>query len=409
MKEFETFELANGIRVVHKQVKSPVAHCGLVINAGSRDEATNEQGLAHFIEHTLFKGTQKRKAYHILSRLEDVGGELNAYTSKEETFVYASFLKKHYKRAIELIADISLHSTFPEREIRKEKDVILEEINAFLDAPGDMIFDDFEDLIFAGHPLGRNILGTPESVSALSRKQVLDFCQRHYTNDNMVFSSVGNISASRLKLLLEEQLGQHSTKVKNEVRQPVNGYTAQWVEKEMDTFQTHAIVGCRAYPADHDNTTALILLNNLLGGPGSSSRLNLNIREKYGFAYHIESFYHPYSDTGVFGIYVGTDKGTVSRSLDLIQNELKRLREVPLGTLQFSKAKNQLKGQIALSQESRASQMIGFGKSKLMFDRIDTLVEVHQKIDAVDVAKLMEVANEIFDEKNLSTLIYKAK
>ncbi|MDX5404676.1 MAG: insulinase family protein [Bacteroidota bacterium] len=407
--EFETFTLPNGIRVVHKEVDSPVSHCGIVVNAGSREEREEEQGLAHFMEHTLFKGTAKRKAYHILSRLEDVGGELNAYTSKEETFIYGSFLSPFYNRTIELLSDITFHATFPARELAKEKDVIREEINSFLDSPGEMIFDEFEDLIYKGHSLGRNILGTPDTLKHLGRKDLLSFRDHWYTTDNMVFSSVGNISTKRLQRLLEKHLESIPERSRFAERTPVNGYTAENISAEKDTFQTHAIIGNRAYHADHKNSTALIFLNNLLGGPGSSSRLNLNIREKYGFAYHIESFYTPYTDTGTFGIYVGTDKGTVDRALDLIHKELRKLRERPLGVLQMSKARNQIKGQIAMSQESRINQMIGFGKAKLLFNRIDTLEEVHEKIDRLTADDILEVANEILDPVKLSTLIYKAK
>ncbi|MDX5426640.1 MAG: insulinase family protein, partial [Bacteroidota bacterium] len=358
---------------------------------------------------TLFKGTAKRKAYHILSRLEDVGGELNAYTSKEETFIYGSFLSPFYNRTIELLSDITFHATFPARELAKEKDVIREEINSFLDSPGEMIFDEFEDLIYKGHSLGRNILGTPDTLKHLGRKDLLSFRDHWYTTDNMVFSSVGNISTKRLQRLLEKHLESIPERSRFAERTPVNGYTAENISAEKDTFQTHAIIGNRAYHADHKNSTALIFLNNLLGGPGSSSRLNLNIREKYGFAYHIESFYTPYTDTGTFGIYVGTDKGTVDRALDLIHKELRKLRERPLGVLQMSKARNQIKGQIAMSQESRINQMIGFGKAKLLFNRIDTLEEVHEKIDRLTADDILEVANEILDPSKLSTLIYKAK
>lgn len=407
MKEFEVFELPCGIRVVHRQVNRPVAHCGLMIKAGSRDESKEEEGLAHFIEHILFKGTEKRKAFHILSRMEDVGGEINAYTSKEDTVIYSSFLTGDYKRAMELIFDIAFNSVFPEKEMVKEKEVIIDEINSYKDSPSELIFDDFEAQIFPHHPLGMNILGSAETVKNFSRKDVLNFLQREYGTNRMVFSSVGNISSSRLRKYLEVITTSISPMESRPHRTLPNSYRPGLQEVSRAVFQTHAVIGTRAYHADHKKSRILFLLNNLLGGPGMNSRLNLNIREKYGFTYNIESFYNAYSDTGLFGVYAGTDPSTIGRTLQLVQKEFKKLRDQKLGVLQLSKAKRQFLGQIAMGQENNTSLMLGLGKSLLTFDRIDTFDEIRQKIDEISAGDILEVANEVLDPIQLSTLVYK--
>ncbi len=407
--EFEVFELSNGIQVVHRQVDRPVAHCGLMVRAGSRDEEPSEEGLAHFIEHVLFKGTKKRKAFHILSRMEDAGGELNAYTDKENTVIYTSFLTADYKRAIDLIFDIAFNSIFPERELAKEKEVIIDEINSYKDLPSELIFDDFEAILYPQHALGMNILGTPEKVKGFTRADVLRFIHSHYGYNRMVFSSVGNISSSKLKAQLEKITESLELNYTPENRQPPAAYQPLKKNLERSNFQTHALIGTRAYAADDDKSRALILLNNILGGPGMNSRLNLNIREKYGFTYNIESFYNPYSDTGVFGIYAGTDPETIGRTLKLIHKELKRLREIPLGSMQLSKAKRQILGQIAMAQESNSSMMLGLGRALLNFGRIDTFEEIRRKYQEITATELQEVAREVFDEALLSTLIYQPK
>ena len=407
--EFLEFTLPSGIRVIHKPVNTEVSHCGLMVMAGSRDEEENEQGLAHFIEHTLFKGTKKRKAFHILSRLDEVGGELNAYTSKEETFIYGSFLNSYYNRAIDLIFDITFQSTFPIKEIEKEKDVILDEILTYLDSPAEAIFDDFEDQLFEGHALGRNILGTKESIDRFDREMILRFIERLYQPENMVFCSVGNISEKKLRrmLLKSDELAQSRTKQYK--RQPINEYKPQNLNFKKSNFQSHIILGNRACSMHNKDLTAYTILNNILGGPGLNSRLNLNIREKYGFAYSIESFLQPYSDTGVFGVYVGTDEATMNKAQKLIKNELKKLRTEKLGVLQLSKAKKQLIGQMALGQESKINQLISLAKARLNYERIESLEEIHKKIEAVTAEKLIEVAEKLFDPNSLSTLIYRAK
>ena len=407
--DFYTFELPNGIRVIHKQTSGNVSHCGLVINAGSRDEHEDKQGLAHYIEHCIFKGTEKRKTYHILSRLDNVGAELNAYTTKEETWVYASSLESHFDRAVELIADICFSSVFPEKEIKKEKDVIIDEINSYLDVPGEMIFDDFEEYLFKGHPLGRNILGTQQSVKGLQRKDILEFVGRRYRTDQMVFSSVGPSSPKTVERICMKYLMTVDPEPTDELRKGFDGADSFDLELRKEANQVHFMLGTEAYHAGHEKKTGMVLLNNLLGGPAMNSRLNLHIREKHGIAYNIESSYQPYSDTGMFQIYLGTDERSFARAERLVMGELKKLREKKLGVSQLRMAKQQLVGQIALSQESGAGTMIALGKSYLMYGRVDALEEVYRSIDALTAEDLMEIANEVFDPAKMSRLVYLPK
>jgi predicted Zn-dependent peptidase len=399
--------LGNGIRLVHYRIPGLVAHCGLVINTGSRDEMAAEHGMAHFIEHMLFKGTKKRKAYHILSRLEDVGGELNAYTTKEETAVHASFLKEDYERAIELIRDITFNSVFPEKEIEKEKDVIIEEINSYLDNPAELIFDDFEELIFLNQPIGRNILGTPESVKSFSQEMISGFITNNYNTGQMVFCSVGNISDEKIMKLFKTNFTDIVTEKSKERTYESWLYKPDFVIKKMDTFQNHCIIGNLAYDLKDKRRMAMFLLNNILGGQGLNSRLNLSLREKNGMAYNVESNYNPYCDTGIFSIYFGTDSQFLDKSISIAMSELKKLRTTKLGAIQLNKAKNQIKGYLTRGYENHESLMLSLGKSILVFNTIDTIEVIRKKIDNVTASELLETANDIFDPSRLSTLIYK--
>ncbi|NQX92753.1 MAG: insulinase family protein, partial [Flavobacteriales bacterium] len=317
--EFYTFTLDNGIRVIHKQISRDVSHCGLIVNAGSRDELEHQQGLAHFIEHCVFKGTKKRKPFHILSRLDSVGAEINAYTTKEETCIYGSFLEQHLERAMELMSDITFNSTFPEKELLKEKEVILDEILSYQDSPGEQIFDDFEDFVYSGHPIGRNILGTEESLKELNREEILEFIGRRYRNDQLVFTSVGNTDPRKVRRLCEKHLGDRVGVKSEDQRLPFAGYSPKHLEVEKDTHQVHYILGAASYAHNDEKRTTMVLLNNILGGPGLNSRLNLHIREKYGFAYNIESMYHSYSDTGLFQLYLATDPKYIKKTLKLVR------------------------------------------------------------------------------------------
>jgi predicted Zn-dependent peptidase len=401
--------LSNGIRLVHKHADSYVAHCGLTINAGSRDELEKEQGLAHFIEHLIFKGTHKRKAYQILSHMENVGGEINAYTSKEDTCVYATFMNIHYDRCLDLISDLIFGSVFPEKEISKEKDVVIDEINSYKDNPSEQIFDDFDGVIFKNHPLGANILGTPNHLKKFERQNIFDFLQKNYVTHEMIISSVGNIDFKKLIKLVEKYFGHIGESARAIPRRNFAGYSPSSHITRRRNHQVHCIIGNQAYSADHKHKTTLVLLNNILGGPGLNTRLNMGIREKYGFCYNIESHYQPYSDTGIFSIYLGTDADHIDRTIELVQKELNILRDKGLGSLQLKRAKQQLQGQVAISFESNLNEMLSIGKSLMLYDRIDDIEEINEKIQQITSSDLLEVANEVFDPAAISMLMYRPK
>lgn len=405
-KSPEFYTLPNGLRIVHLPVKSEVAHIGITVLAGSRFEQENEVGLAHFLEHSIFKGTKKRRTFHILSRLDAVGGELNAFTSKEEMCVYASFTKRYLNRGMELIADIIINSTFPEREIEKEKDVVIDEINSYMDNPSEHIFDEFEAQIFANHPLGNNILGTKNSVESFTRKDLLNFTKKHYFPQNMVLSVVGPYSMKRVIESAGKYFADFNNSGSATKPQPFNTYQATERKLNYSNYQSHVVLGGLAFDLHHKNRLAMAFLTNILGGPALNSRLSLAIREKHGMAYSVESNYSPFIDTGYHSIYFGTDEKYVDKSLALIKKELKKVKEIPMGRIQFSMAKEQLKGHLALASESNSSLMIGLGKSVLFFDKIETSKEIFAKIDAITTSEIMDIANEVYDEKQLSTLVF---
>ena len=405
--EFHTFSLSNGLRVIFKRTNRPVSHCGIVINAGSRDEEAGQEGLAHYIEHCIFKGTKKRKTYHILSRLDNVGGEINAYTGKEDTWIYGSFLNEYLDRSLELISDIVLNSTFPQKEIEKEKDVIIDEISSYKDSPGEQIFDDFEELIFENHPLGNPVLGSEESVAKLSRDHILDFIEKNYSSETMVLSVLGDYTLAKVKKLAEKYFESvKRSNTKKEKREEFKIYKPSDIEIEMDTHQVHYIAGGIGYSSADERRTPLHLMNNYLGGPAMNSLLNLEVREKHGIAYNIESSYQPYSDTVVFEIYLGTDKKMFEKSKKLVDKQLKKLRENKLGVNQLQTAKNQVLGQIALAQESGVGTMMGLGTSYLFYDRVDTLSEVFARINKVTAEDVLAVANEVLDTSTFSSITY---
>ncbi len=408
MNHPEHWTLSNGIRVIFMQVNSTVAHCGLFINAGSRDEFEHEQGIAHYIEHCVFKGTQHRKAFHVLTRMEDVGGEINAYTTKEETCLYTTFLSQHLDRALDLLNDIAFSSSFPEKEIVKEKSVIIDEINAYRDSPSDEIYDRFEDQVYKNHSLGHDILGTASHLKKFKQQDLINFTQRCWNTDEIVISVVGNFKRKNLETLIQKYFGQQPANLRAFRRIPPVDYSPSHAVLKRKNHQAHLVLGARTYGVRDEQRTTLVLLNNLLGGPGMSSRLNLSIREKYGFTYNIDSSYAIYSDTGLWSVYLGTEGNTVERCRDLVMKELKKLREKPLSTLQLHKAKNQLKGQIAIAQESNGSLMLGFAKTFLLFNRVDSFEEICTKIDSITAGKIQTISNELFDEKELSTLLYPA-
>jgi predicted Zn-dependent peptidase len=401
----EIFQLSNGIRVVYLHAAAQVAHMGVTILGGSRFENPEEEGLAHFLEHCIFKGTNKRKAFHVLSRLDSVGGELNAYTSKEEICIYASFTKNHVKRASELLADITLNSSFPVKEINKEKEIILDEINSYLDSPSEKIFDDFEANLFKGHALGNNILGTQESVKSFTRKNLLNYVSRFFTSDKIVISFVGDVPRKQLEKILEADFIACKQKT---IETPSNDYygnTKFKIKTKESNFQVHSLIGGLAPSYIDDSRRSMTLLTNILGGPALNSRLNLSIREKYGYSYNIEASYSTFMDTGYWSVYFGTDKKYLKKSIELVYKELKLLRDKKLGTLQLNASKEQLKGHLALGLDSNSGLMLGLGKSLLLFNQIDTIQEIYESIDKLTSFELLEVANQYFTEDNISELI----
>lgn len=407
MNEFQTHTLKNGIRLIHKHHDSLLAHFGFIVNTGSRDEERSEQGIAHFIEHVIFKGTAKRNAYRVISRLEDVGGEINAYTAKEETCVYSTFLNRYYERTIELICDILFNSTFPEKELLKEKEVVIDEINSYLDSPSEQIFDDFDEILFPNQSLGRNILGKPNIIRAFNYDDIQHFMKKRYHTDQMILSSVGSVKFDKLVRWTEKYFGQIPANTRKYQRETIKPYSPEIKEQEKGTFQTHCIIGNRAYHAYHDKRVVLRLLNNILGGSGLNSRLNMALREKHGYSYSVESTYSTYSDTGALIFYFGTDKKNLEKSIQLVHKEIKRLQTQKLGKLQLAKAKRQLIGHITIAAENQESMMLNMGKSLLLYDDVYNLQTVYRKIENVSANDIIEVANEIIDINELSMLIYK--
>lgn len=404
--ENTTFVLNNGIRVIHKEEKSPVFHLVLLIDAGSRDEKPEQHGLAHLIEHVIFKGTKKRKAFHILSRIDSVGGEINAYTSKEETCLYASFLQVYAERAFELFADILLNSLFPEKEINKEKQVIYDEIASYDDSPAESIFDRFEEELFPSHPLGRPILGTKESLEKIKRADILRFVKEQYQAEKIVIATVGNLPEKEVLRLSEKYFSEYARK--SEPIKRLKAGKPVYFKKEItrQVHQAHCVIGNRAYGQHDKRRYAMSLLNNLLGGPAMNSRLNLAIREKHGFTYNLESNYQMFTETGVFSVYLGTDKVHLEKTRFLVYKELEKLRKSALGTRQLSAAKQQLIGQIALAQESRMSLALAMAKSIVVHGYVDPLEVVYTRINALTSSALSEAANEVFDPRHLSELNY---
>jgi len=399
--------LSNGIRLVHHRTNGMVAHCGLIMETGSRNETDAEHGMAHFIEHMLFKGTKKHNTYYILTRLDEAGGELNAYTTKEETAIHASILKEDFEKALAMISDISFNSVYPENEIQKEKDVIIDEINSYLDNPAELIFDDFEELAFPGQALGRNILGTPETVKTFTRDDIDRFTAKNYSTHQMVLCSVGNIPDEQVLRLFIRYFDAVPEKIRKTRKSSVSRYTPSSLTRHKKTYQNHCIIGNVAFPVKDKRRPAMFLLNNLLGGQGMNSRLNLSLREKRGLAYNVESSYNAYNDTGIFSIYFGTDAQNLEKSISITHSELNKLRTTQLGTVQLSKARNQVKGYLARGFEHHESLMLSMGKSLLVADRIDTLEELCRKIDNVSASEILEISNEVFEPSRLSMLIYK--
>ena len=403
---YNTHTLPNGIRIIHAPNQSAVAYCGFAIDAGTRDEAENEQGMAHFVEHLIFKGTQKRHAWHIINRMENVGGDLNAYTNKEETVVYSAFLAEHFPRAVELLADIVFHSTFPQAEIDKEVEVIIDEIQSYEDSPCELIFDDFEELIFPNHPLGRNILGKPDLLHQFKTEDALRFTSRYYRPENVIFFVQGNVDFKRVIRLVEKATADLNSSASTFERKRPDIYVPKTLTLHRDTHQAHVMIGSRGYDAHNEKRTALYLLNNILGGPGMNSRLNVALRERSGLVYNVEANLTSYTDTGVFCIYFGTEHDHVERCIRLVKKELKRLCDKPLTSTQLNAAKKQIIGQIGVARDNAENTALGMAKTFLHYGEMDDPKKLFQRIEALTAKELWEVSNEMFAEDYLSTLIY---
>ena len=404
---YQLKELANGIRIVHQQVThTRLVHCGFILNIGSRDEDKEQEGLAHFWEHMAFKGTQKRKNFHIINRLESLGGELNAYTTKEKVCFYASVLKDHYAKAAELLFDITFNSTFPEKQIEKERQVILEEMAMYRDAPDDSIQDELDELVFENHALGRNILGTEETVGRFTQQDFFDFISSRMDTSQIVFSVVGNISFEKALKVIEGPLSAIPSKRTLYVRSGFHDYKPRHKTIERDVTQSLCAIGRPAYSQHDKNRFKLYLLNNILGGPSMNSKLNLSLRENYGYVYSVESSYQAYSDTGFFGIFFGTEEKTLKKSLAVVHREMDKLRGKKLGSIQLHMAKEQAIGQMAMAEENYSALMLVYGKSLLDHGKIDPLDAIFAKIRTTTAEEIQEIAQEILNPDQLSYLIY---
>ena len=405
MKEFETYTLSNGIRGIHRQVRSGVTHCAMVVNAGSRDEQRGEYGIAHFVEHALFKGTSRRKAHQVNCRLENLGGELNAYTTKEDTTLHATVLRRDLSRAVELIGDVIFNSTFPERELAKEREVIADEINSYKDSPSERIYDDFEDLIFKGSELGHNILGSKASIARFSTESMRSFVDRTYTTDQMVFSSIGNFSAATAQSVAERYIGGVTPTKREFERVAPAPYEAFDQRLSRHTHQAHGIIGTRGYGIRDERRLPLALALNILGGPSANSLLNILLREKHGLSYNVEATYTPYSDTGIVGIYFSSDHDNAEQCVELIDREVAHLCREHITPRRLAISKRQFVAQMAIAMEANEGYMLGAGKSYLLYKDIDTLEEAYKKVMAITATQICDVAADCLS--NLSRLIYK--
>lgn len=404
--EYEIIRLSNGIRVVFQYQNLPVTHVCMVINAGSRDESAGKYGVAHFIEHLLFKRTERRSTQQIINHLESVGGDLNAYTTKEYTCVHASILQPYLNRALDLFEDIFFHSTFPDIELDKEKSVIIDEMASYLDSPEESIVDDFEDLVFQGSGLGHNILGLEDQLLALQKGDIVDFMQANYDTNEMVIGITGNYTLKEVERLLHKVFGTVPSNTIARLRNDVRPLVEQHIAVGKPINQVHYMLGSLAYNYRDDRKTGLLLLNNMLGGMGMGSILNLSIREKYGIAYTIESNYTIFSDTGLFSIYLGTDEEKVEKAKKLVFKELAKLSEQPLSETAVKKAKQKFIGQIALTEENRMSMIISAAKNVMDYDRVILLDEVIEKIQHLTSKELLEIAQDVFDPKKMLSLSF---
>lgn len=402
----KTFTLSNGIRVVHQQITTTkIVHCGIVLDIGSRDEHIDNQGIAHFWEHMAFKGTKKRRAFHIINSLDAIGGELNAYTDKEKVVFYASVRDHYFERAVDVLSDITFNSVFPENQIEKERGVILEEMAMYFDSPDDSLQDEFEAIVFKNHPMGMNILGRKETIASFSKRDFVSFVKNNLGTDKVVFSCVGNISPEQIERVAKIYFEPIQKTKATTRRKRFSTYKPRELVLKRTVKQAKCAIGRDAFPLSDDRRIPMYLLVNMLGGPGMNSRLNLALREKYGFVYSIDAHYIPYTDTGMFAVFFGTEPRQLEKCLNLVRKELNRFAESPLSSRQLSSAKEQIKGQLAMSEENNLSLMLMMGKSLLDTGRVPELDEIYECIDATTSRDLQRIAREIFDERTLSYLV----
>lgn len=408
---YNTHTLANGLRIIHLPSAQPVVYCGYAVGAGTRDEELGcEEGMAHFCEHITFKGTERRSSMKILGHLESVGGDLNAFTNKEETVYHAAVLKDNIGRAVDLLTDIVFHSTYPQAEIDKEVEVIVDEIESYNDSPAELVYDLFENAVFGGHPLGHNILGTAEKLRRYTTADALRFTRRYYRPANSVFFAYGDVDFARLVRLLERANTVAADEACCDCKQSVATlppYVAQHTEHHMDTHLAHVMVGTRAYDVHDERRIALYLLNNILGGPGMTARLNVSLRERNALVYTVESMAQSYSDTGLWAVYFGCDPKNVNRCLRLIRRELDKVMQRPLSDAQLRAAKRQIRGQIGIACDSRESFALDFAKSYLHYGWKKDVTALCERIDALTAADLQRVAQDLFAEERLTSLVVK--
>ena len=404
--KYNTATLTNGLRIIHLPSASPVVYCGYQIAAGTRNELPGEEGLAHFCEHVTFKGTARRNALHIINSIEKVGGDLNAFTNKEDTTFYAAIHRDHFRKAADLLTDIVFHSQYPQAEIDKEIEVVCDEIESYNDSPAELIYDDFENIIFQGHPLGHNILGQADQLRTYTTEDALRFTQRHYRPNNAVFFVYGDVEFKQVvRLLGRMDMGPISPMRPMRPISPI-GPTPSTITRHKGTHQAHVMIGCRAYDINHPRRIALYLLNNMLGGPSMNSWLSLSLRERHGLVYTVDSSMVSYGDTGLWAVYFGCDPADVSKCRRLVRRQLDRLMEKPLSPSQLSAAKQQLKGQIAIACDNRENFALDFGKSFLHYGKEKNIDRLYQQIEAVKAQEIQEVAVELFAPANITTLIY---
>lgn len=410
MRDYEVYTLKNGIRVIHNRITSTkIVHCGIMLDIGSRDETPANQGIAHFWEHMAFKGTRKRKAFHILNRLESLGGELNAYTDKEKILFYASLRAEYFERAVDLLTDITFDSVFPASQIERERKVILEEMSMYFDDPEDSLQDEFDGVVFAGHSLGMNILGREKTIKSFRRKDFQQFIKEHMDTRKIIFSSVGNVKMEEVVRLAERYMGHLPKMVSRKVRPHFKGYKPRESVLKRNVKQARCAIGRTAYKVSDERRGSFYMLTNILGGSGMNSRLNMILREKRGYVYSVAAQFIPYTDTGLFVISFGTEPTQMKKSIDLVHLELKKMREEPLGKKQLAASKEQLLGQIAMAEENNISFMMMMARNLLDLGRVSTLEEIFERVRNTSSAKLMDMAGEMFDEKNLSYLFMEPK